>query len=261
MKDLELAARQIEDALERYHNTSLVIANICLSGENSPDTTIPPLTNMTSTLRLIALYKNKIAQTEATFAQRNSLFQIAPINALPDELLSHIFQLALMPHCSFRDIIDPLAPIELPTHAKSLSQVCSRWRRVTMDSPNRYLWTHIDLALFHPFRGELVTRGAISASRAKDMTLDAHIFEQLGHPKNPDSEADNTAGADAPDVGQSEFTGAIITFADTDRPVVGDEFNPAWRLDVAEMEIMDLLCSIKALDSHCDPARSFKFSI
>lgn len=188
MKDLELAARQIEDALERYHNTSLVIANICLSGENSPDTTIPPLTNMTSTLRLIALYKNKIAQTEATFAQRNSLFQIAPINALPDELLSHIFQLALMPHCSFRDIIDPLAPIELPTHAKSLSQVCSRWRRVTMDSPNRYLWTHIDLALFHPFRGELVTRGAISASRAKDMTLDAHIFEQLGHPKNPDSE-------------------------------------------------------------------------
>lgn len=107
---------------------------------------------------------------------RNSGRTISPINALPAEILAQIFQLvhssasfatrspdywsAEEGHISKKRAIAPDA----------LSQVCTRWRRVTLGMPE--LWTHIDLSnSSEQLLESLLARGQMFSHRASSWPL------------------------------------------------------------------------------------------
>jgi hypothetical protein len=78
----------------------------------------------------IAVLQGQLRASRVRFSRLAS--QIAPIQRIPDELLSKIF-LADSLHATFADYEDLL----------SLNLVCSKWRRVALDTP--LLWTDVTI--------------------------------------------------------------------------------------------------------------------
>ncbi|KAF8607185.1 hypothetical protein BDV93DRAFT_302775 [Ceratobasidium sp. AG-I] len=98
---------------------------------------------------------------------------LAAINALPEEILAHVFHLAAdTERCvHYNDRTDEICPSAL---LDSLPQVCSYWHRLAISLSS--LWSHIDLADQGDFCGHLYNRARLWIERARDGPLDIHIY-------------------------------------------------------------------------------------
>ncbi|CAE6455622.1 unnamed protein product [Rhizoctonia solani] len=100
-------------------------------------------------------------------------------NALPSEIITHIFYIILVN--AHRCLVSrmPGAPTDV-TYPKlhpidTLAHICSYWRQVALTSP--LLWTHIDIALNHELSPTLVERAGLYANRAGQVPLNIHIAD------------------------------------------------------------------------------------
>ncbi|KAG8747472.1 hypothetical protein FRC12_014060 [Ceratobasidium sp. 428] len=88
------------------------------------------------------------ARVEVSVA-RNRSPKLAPIMALPQELLVYIFELALFAEYRDRFILDEFNytgyKLEPLMHPNILSSVCTHWHQVVTNTSS--LWAHIDLAV------------------------------------------------------------------------------------------------------------------
>jgi len=92
---------------------------------------------------------------------RLSLNELAPISTLPSELLERIFDSCVCWIYWFRK----------PDHCLAWTQVCTRWRRVALDSPR--LWRYIDISHSH-FAAEFLVR-----SRSAPICIVSHSAERF----------------------------------------------------------------------------------
>ncbi|KAH7332615.1 hypothetical protein B0J17DRAFT_771701 [Rhizoctonia solani] len=112
---------------------------------------------------------------------RNLSTGILPINALPVEVLAHIFHLVLQEPCRFHQSSeDGDNSIIFPRFPDYLAQVCSLWRQVAFDCPQ--LWRHIDLT-----RNDRWYEGLFARARKHEYLVDQpwielHIAEEDGRP-------------------------------------------------------------------------------
>lgn len=185
IEELQAASSRLNAALERYLTACSTIAT-CYDPRNTVEgvsRAIPDL--IPSELELIALYETRIKQAKAIINQtRNVVPNITPINTLPPDILSYIFQLVFdMQACYFRDQYN-LKPFSL-VYPETLSRVCSCWRQIAKNT--RVLWSHIDVV---PFQGyisssRLLTRAEVFAARADPTPLDIHIIGETSS-ESPD---------------------------------------------------------------------------
>ncbi|KAG8701767.1 hypothetical protein FRC11_011927, partial [Ceratobasidium sp. 423] len=164
--ELKDASESLHTALERYLNICSSIQS--RSSEENASRRIPR-----DVARLIKQefptvqgYESRLrdAKTAITVVH-NSAFHISPINALPPEVLMHIF------HIIFQGE---------PCNIDHLAQVCSHWRSVAISS--HYLWSHIDYhpdksELFHP---ELLDHAKLHVARSGRVPLEIHISASIG---------------------------------------------------------------------------------
>ncbi|KAL5634068.1 hypothetical protein ACGC1H_006038 [Rhizoctonia solani] len=143
---------------------------------------------ITRELQAVSGYEEDLRAIKSTLAQsRNSAFTISPINALPCEVLNHIFGLLSRshgcltptrfddnPNISRSDDGDSLDyGIQFLTIPEIVSRVCSHWRKVALSTHE--LWTHVDIITFDRWCTKLLSRSKLFASRTLSAPLDLHV--------------------------------------------------------------------------------------
>ncbi|KEP49612.1 F-box-like domain protein [Rhizoctonia solani 123E] len=157
-EELSSASEQLRVALERYLHVCSSIQDIYFQGTIPRNIPREYGTRVDHELSLAESYDMKMQQAKVAIkATRNHAFSIAPINYLPPEILTRIFQMA-------RDID--------PSSVDHLAVVCSRWRLVALGSCS--LWSHIDyrpdpVKWFYP---ELLARARLHIFRSGGAPLD-----------------------------------------------------------------------------------------
>ncbi|KAG8698416.1 hypothetical protein FRC11_014442, partial [Ceratobasidium sp. 423] len=120
--------------------------------------------------------EKKLRQARAAISvTRNVSSLIAPISSLPGEIMLRIFRLVFGAESyTFAAEVDVG---RLPRQSLAISQVCSRWRQISLGS--QHLWSQVDLSSSSQLSGQLVSRGVLFATRAGDIPLDIRLVEQL----------------------------------------------------------------------------------
>ncbi|KAG8737356.1 hypothetical protein FRC10_008294 [Ceratobasidium sp. 414] len=112
-----------------------------------------------SELESLATEEDTLRSTRFSLSTlRNRSATLAPINALPLEVLANIFDF-LGPHCT-----------RSRSFARIFTGVCTYWRKLSLDTP--HLWSHIDV-------GPNVPCGLndFLLERAKNSPLHVHVYE------------------------------------------------------------------------------------
>ncbi|KAG8689999.1 hypothetical protein FRC11_014501 [Ceratobasidium sp. 423] len=123
---------------------------------------------------MLASLEKRTAQLKATLGKTRNLISV-PINLLPDEILNRIFHfVADTQSTCFDKLVDE---DKLPLDSLAISQMCSRWRQVALDSQS--LWSHISLSA----RNELIPLGTLFAARSGNLPLSIRVVEQSGAPE------------------------------------------------------------------------------
>ncbi|CAE6417277.1 unnamed protein product [Rhizoctonia solani] len=177
-EDLENARKRLQVALEQYLAACTTVRNHAkrpMFGHSQEHST-----RMADELAAIIACKKKIARAKKCISQaiNHSPF-VARINSLPDEILGHIFQLAIGLQPCFTDINNPdikkerkrVAFAQVP---ERLSHVCCRWRRLAFSLPT--LWQHIDINMDAT---DVMARAKARTARTGQRLLDVHIFGSL----------------------------------------------------------------------------------
>ncbi|KAG8692294.1 hypothetical protein FRC08_009868 [Ceratobasidium sp. 394] len=103
---------------------------------------------------------------------RNVSWSLAPISALPEEILSTIFKLAAHP-CLMNS--RGKTTLVVPT---VLSSVCSSWRQIALSIHS--LWSHLDIRLTEPVGGPWYLRAGLWATRSHSAPLYIHASNDDG---------------------------------------------------------------------------------
>ncbi|CAE6451860.1 unnamed protein product [Rhizoctonia solani] len=122
-------------------------------------------------------HQEKLDQAqEAISTVRNYMANrgITGIKDLPLEIITHIFHLVIASQPCLTHRTTSYEPIiKYPQYPDSLTQICSSWRRIAINSPA--LWSHIDIALDHSLNPSLFERANVYAARAGLYPLSIHI--------------------------------------------------------------------------------------
>ncbi|KAH7327617.1 hypothetical protein B0J17DRAFT_680360 [Rhizoctonia solani] len=166
METLCSARTKLDLVLTEYTNACTALAND-LGPKISLNTFRAFCDEVIAELELFTSLEEKMTQVRHTVEKMRNLFS-APVNTLPDEILTHIFHLAIgtqSPHTIGEDV--------LPTGSLAISQVCMRWRQIAFDSKS--LWSCIQISPSH----QLISLGGIFAKRSGDMPLTVQVTERL----------------------------------------------------------------------------------
>lgn len=175
INELGAASNLLHDALTRYAAACAAVQTyygrtITLSG-------VPRALSdrVAAELLSVSSYETTIKQARSAISQAsNYSTSITPIHTLPIEVLSRIFRIIVGARPCQLDIKDnSRRDITLPRYPDFLSQICSRWRQVTIGLPS--LWSHIDIATFHRLTEGSITRASVCAVRAGSLPLDIHV--------------------------------------------------------------------------------------
>ncbi|KAG8787682.1 hypothetical protein FRC12_015359 [Ceratobasidium sp. 428] len=129
-----------------------------------------------SHLGLLELEEEKLRSTRALLtALRNRSTTLAPVNKLPQEILSYVFILAKS-YCVHDEDFGSHDP----------AAVCSDWRRIAINTPN--LWAHIDIG---PGTPERLTK--LLLNRTKDYPIYIHAHELDANPSDNESSPEDEA--------------------------------------------------------------------
>ncbi|KAG8727892.1 hypothetical protein FRC11_012246 [Ceratobasidium sp. 423] len=176
-QELATAGDYLRSALDRYVRACSSSRDACLGGgrlNSSPDM----LKYLEKESDDIVSHIQRLEGARAAVqTARNSIPKVAPITALPTEILARIFQLTLPGQSCLvqRGYGALLSGIEYPLYPDALAHVCSFWRRVAIGSPS--LWTHIDIALDDPLNPGLFARAKVYATRTGQLPLEIHISD------------------------------------------------------------------------------------
>lgn len=165
LDELNTASNLLNLALERY----LAACSTVRSRSDSIPRAL--LDRVTSERLFAASYEVKIQRARVDINQAiNCNSTVVPISALPSEMLTRIFHLALpsrLHECKYK----------FPLYPDMLSHVCSRWRQVSIGSCE--LWSHIDFTILPVFRREHLARAEAFAARAGQLLLHVHIIDRV----------------------------------------------------------------------------------
>ncbi|KAG8684949.1 hypothetical protein FRC08_013396, partial [Ceratobasidium sp. 394] len=121
---------------------------------------------------------------------RNRSPQIVLINRLPREILAYIFELAVLSEFWGFSIIDEDDyqvklgdEIDLPYHPCVLSEVCTAWHRLAVDTPT--LWSHIHLIPHGWAANKFYARASLLARRAVGVPLHICIHSSVSSDQAP----------------------------------------------------------------------------
>ncbi|CEL62998.1 hypothetical protein RSOLAG1IB_10637 [Rhizoctonia solani AG-1 IB] len=168
MQALRSARSKIDSALDEYIHACL---SLYRSEANSSINSLRELSkDIEAELDAFAAIQKKTYQAEGKLKKgRNSLFSVVPINTLPNEVLLRMFHWVMNAHSlDFDTLVDANM---LPVNNLAISQVCSRWRFVSLGAT--YLWSHIDLS----GQEKVVALRKAFASRAGHHPLSVRVVE------------------------------------------------------------------------------------
>ncbi|KAF8737152.1 F-box-like, partial [Rhizoctonia solani] len=191
MEELISASNSFTSALRRYSTACRAATELFASSRDIKNTSNGILKFISLELQDIAQHELEIQKTRCILAQsRNSARTIAPINALPLDILTQIFDTVYYwGRCSISGeyhFDNETGCLRYPNWLApdTLSHVCKHWRRVILASPSS--WTHIDITNtddLSPLFQKLLCRGETFAERALPHNLTVHL--SLATPTNP----------------------------------------------------------------------------
>ncbi|KAH7341641.1 hypothetical protein B0J17DRAFT_647360 [Rhizoctonia solani] len=182
MEELMTSCDFLDSALERYYKACVALELEVYHNFAQADLYGLFLKDLGDKLSKSNSYQHKLRRCEMTLHRiRNHSPSIAPINALPPEVLTRIFNMLHSSSCCFGN--RKSSQISVPLYPDTLSQVCSRWRRIAIGE--RSLWSHIDLSPSsnNNLEQRLLSRGMVFASRS-DKLLNIHIGGDDGNSEN-----------------------------------------------------------------------------
>ncbi|KAJ1307671.1 hypothetical protein OPQ81_001764 [Rhizoctonia solani] len=172
MEELMTSCELLDSALERYYDACIALESEVYHNFAQTDLHGEFLKKLADKLKSSTSHKKKLGRCEMALRRvRNHSPTIAPINALPPEVLARIF--CMLHPCNFKNCSS--LDITVPMYPDTLAQVCSRWRRIAIGSCA--LWSHIDLSLSSDknLSQRLLSRAKVFSSRSDEWLLDIHI--------------------------------------------------------------------------------------
>jgi hypothetical protein len=156
--------------LETVYCQPLHITNRAPVRQTLEDISMEPLS--------ISSYQKMLQRAQkAMCLARNRSPKLVPVNALPPEILTHIFNLVVISEfCGFYTS-NPHATStpDPPVHPGIMTQVCSHWHRLIINTP--VLWARVDLVLSGPCEEEFHARARHLIQRAVGTPLVIRIHE------------------------------------------------------------------------------------
>ncbi|KAG9084751.1 hypothetical protein FRC06_003916 [Ceratobasidium sp. 370] len=134
-------------------------------------------------LHLVSLQRGLERARTILARSRNRSPKIVPINRLPHEILAHIFELVVLAEFWRFSIMDEDDyqvklgdEIDLPYHPCVLSEVCTYWHQLAIDTPT--LWSRIHLT-YGLAANKFYARASLLARRAVGVPLHICIHSSL----------------------------------------------------------------------------------
>ncbi|CAE7183723.1 unnamed protein product [Rhizoctonia solani] len=179
LQELNAASIHLSNALERYTNACLGVRDGYIRGSNRfPKITRQHSYQIDAELAIIVSYHTRLQEARLAIGQvRNLSLNLVPVHALPPELMTRIFLLALAPAPYEPDWSTDPKGVGFPRSPDYLTQVCSRWRQIAFASPS--LWNHLNFAL-HASRYQGHLPRAVSYVARTRLPLQLYISEPYG---------------------------------------------------------------------------------
>ncbi|KAF8753469.1 F-box-like [Rhizoctonia solani] len=181
--ELNLASFLLDSALDRYLKACSNVRDYYLKCESFSAVPSVLSQRVASEASIVSGLGHKLQAARATINwTRNCSNHLVPVNALPPELLSNIFQYALGPdnigNMHRHPRLNRANNTRNTISSEVLSHVCTYWRKVALSSP--HLWTRIDLSPCRAVSASLLPRSESFAVRAGGMPLDIYITDPIG---------------------------------------------------------------------------------
>ncbi|KAG9125497.1 hypothetical protein FRC07_007349 [Ceratobasidium sp. 392] len=188
IREWKAASAQLASSIQTYFNACLALSTARFDPlrvfANAPPVS-QTLASLEDNLRRLDLNIQKLQRAKATLClARNRSTKLAPINLLPRELLSHIFELVVISEfwgvClsngqNVEDSTDDKS--EVPKQHYTLSRVCVYWQQVIASTPS--LWSRINLAVSGRHRRTFYARAARIVPRTIKTPLTIRIHEPI----------------------------------------------------------------------------------
>lgn len=175
IEELRNASKLLSAALDQY--TTACSATVTGYGPYHAPKSVPQETSDTITkeLEIIASYHTKLTHAQAMVSRtKNNISGLTPINMLPHDILSYIFQLV---HNAQPDYLDKDSRPFSPAYPETLTYVCSHWRRIAIET--RRLWSHIHISDSHctySNHARLLARAKLCLARADPSPVDIRML-------------------------------------------------------------------------------------
>ncbi|CAE6516435.1 unnamed protein product [Rhizoctonia solani] len=174
IKDLKTTSENLHVALEQYLRVCNGLFTLSSQGYVLSTLSEEDTQQVNTELASISSYEERVREARLTMTRaRNRLFSFSPINSLPSEVLTHIFEMVVVSQpCVMTTCYDEASINRDYAYPDLLMSVCSRWRHIVESHPS--LWVHID---FVPDSGQakLISRAKTYAKRAQKKPLEIHI--------------------------------------------------------------------------------------
>ncbi|CAE6390790.1 unnamed protein product [Rhizoctonia solani] len=177
LEQLRSAGNHLHVAWDTYFRVYSALQSYQIQ-RNPPRKNVPSeLSSLLDTqLAFISSYESKIQEIKVAISRaRNYSLGLAPINSLPPEILSRIFQLVSPQGCDLHELSSDKR--HFPTHPDHLTHVCSLWRGIAISCCS--LWCHIDLTSYKPYYNALVERAETHSARAGQLPIELHVMDDV----------------------------------------------------------------------------------
>ncbi|KAG8728336.1 hypothetical protein FRC11_011301 [Ceratobasidium sp. 423] len=174
IENLKVASESLHAALEQYLHTCNGLYTLSSQGYMLSNLSKEDTQQVNTELASILSYEGRVRDARLTMTRaRNRLFSFTPINSLPTEVLTHIFEMVVVSQpCILSTCYNKASINRDYAYPDLLMSICSRWRHIVESHPS--LWEHID---FVPNRShaKLMSRAKTYAKRAQTKPLEIHI--------------------------------------------------------------------------------------
>ncbi|ELU39677.1 glycoside hydrolase family 29 protein [Rhizoctonia solani AG-1 IA] len=178
IEELVVSSSLLQEALNRYRAACSAVRRSCIADGLMNGLPHELSNRVRKEMELLSSYEVKFHDAKSAISFVRNTASFAPINILPREIMSRIFQLVVVGEsCSQQKEVpyDPQSTgVSISNYPGVLTHVCSLWRQIALSSS--ILWTHIDLSLDPLVRVQLNYRANIYASRAGQLPLYLHII-------------------------------------------------------------------------------------
>ncbi|KAG8744111.1 hypothetical protein FRC10_010792 [Ceratobasidium sp. 414] len=189
IQEWKKACAHLASSVDMYLNACLTLGTACLDPLDTFKNASPvaqTLNDIDEEIHRMESDWHKLYRARAAISvARNRSPKLAPINALPREVLSHIFHLVVTSEFWYGSPVDAEYEsgstnnkIELPEYPGNLSTVCSFWHQLVENTP--ILWSRIHLVVSGSSTDAFFARASHFIKRAANTPLFICIHEPEG---------------------------------------------------------------------------------